>query len=118
MLLMCQTLTWEVLGPICIYIILLTEDFLSHLCTGIVTALTWPASLLAVASVIDNPWGVCLSRSAEVGKHLAQVLRSRQQVSKVLDGKVRWKKFLSSTPSSCSIWLSIYRLRESLLSGV
>uniref|UniRef100_A0A671QXL7 Transmembrane and coiled-coil domain-containing protein 4-like n=1 Tax=Sinocyclocheilus anshuiensis TaxID=1608454 RepID=A0A671QXL7_9TELE len=47
--------------------------------TGIVTALTWPASLLAVASVIDNPWGVCLSRSAEVGKHLAQVLRSRRQ---------------------------------------
>ncbi|KAA0706640.1 Transmembrane and coiled-coil domain-containing protein 4 [Triplophysa tibetana] len=31
---------------------------------GILTALTWPASLLAVASVIDNPWGVCLSRSA------------------------------------------------------
>uniref|UniRef100_A0A3B3S9V0 Transmembrane and coiled-coil domains 4 n=1 Tax=Paramormyrops kingsleyae TaxID=1676925 RepID=A0A3B3S9V0_9TELE len=47
--------------------------------SGIVTALTWPASLLAVASVIDNPWGVCLSRSAEVGKQLAQVLRSRQQ---------------------------------------
>ncbi|KAK2825414.1 hypothetical protein Q7C36_019341 [Tachysurus vachellii] len=47
--------------------------------SGIVTALTWPASLLAVASVIDNPWGVCLSRSAEVGKHLAQVLRSRHQ---------------------------------------
>ncbi|KAG9332736.1 hypothetical protein JZ751_014835, partial [Albula glossodonta] len=47
--------------------------------SGIVTALTWPASLLAVASVIDNPWGVCLSRSAEVGKHLAQVLRSREQ---------------------------------------
>ncbi|KAM9343209.1 transmembrane and coiled-coil domain-containing protein 4 [Pholidichthys leucotaenia] len=47
--------------------------------SGIVTALTWPASLLAVASVIDNPWCVCLNRSAEVGKHLAQVLRSRQQ---------------------------------------
>ncbi|KAJ8395134.1 hypothetical protein AAFF_G00035900 [Aldrovandia affinis] len=47
--------------------------------SGIVTALTWPASILAVASVIDNPWGVCLSRSAEVGKHLAQVLRSRHQ---------------------------------------
>uniref|UniRef100_A0A3Q0SH20 Transmembrane and coiled-coil domains 4 n=1 Tax=Amphilophus citrinellus TaxID=61819 RepID=A0A3Q0SH20_AMPCI len=29
--------------------------------------------------VIDNPWCVCLNRSAEVGKHLAQVLRSRQQ---------------------------------------
>ncbi|XP_063065008.1 transmembrane and coiled-coil domain-containing protein 4 isoform X2 [Engraulis encrasicolus] len=52
------------------------------LCSGkysIVTAMTWPVSLLAVASVIDNPWSVCLSRSAEVGKHLAQVLRSRQQ---------------------------------------
>uniref|UniRef100_A0A665VCB2 Transmembrane and coiled-coil domains 4 n=1 Tax=Echeneis naucrates TaxID=173247 RepID=A0A665VCB2_ECHNA len=47
--------------------------------SGIVTALTWPASLLAAASVIDNPWCVCLNRSAEVGKHLAQVLRRRQQ---------------------------------------
>ncbi|XP_078414173.1 transmembrane and coiled-coil domain-containing protein 4 isoform X1 [Cetorhinus maximus] len=47
--------------------------------SGIVTALTWPASLLTVANVIDNPWGVCLSRSAEIGKHLAQVLLSRQQ---------------------------------------
>lgn len=47
--------------------------------SGIVTALTWPASLLTVASVIDNPWGVCLNRSAEVGKHLAQILLSRQQ---------------------------------------
>uniref|UniRef100_A0ACB8EEZ5 Transmembrane and coiled-coil domain-containing protein 4 n=1 Tax=Sphaerodactylus townsendi TaxID=933632 RepID=A0ACB8EEZ5_9SAUR len=46
---------------------------------GIVTALTWPASLLTAASVIDNPWGVCLHRSAEVGKHLAQILLSRQQ---------------------------------------
>ncbi|NXG43026.1 TMCO4 protein, partial [Psilopogon haemacephalus] len=47
--------------------------------SGIVTALTWPTSLLTAASVIDNPWGVCLHRSAEVGKHLAQVLLSRQQ---------------------------------------
>lgn len=47
---------------------------------GIVAALTWPASLLAVANVIDNPWGVCLHRSAEVGKHLAHILLSRQQV--------------------------------------
>ncbi|XP_026576991.1 transmembrane and coiled-coil domain-containing protein 4 [Pseudonaja textilis] len=46
---------------------------------GIVTALTWPASLLAVAGVIDNPWGVCLHRSTEVGKHLAQILLSRRQ---------------------------------------
>nr|XP_020828782.1 transmembrane and coiled-coil domain-containing protein 4 isoform X2 [Phascolarctos cinereus] len=47
--------------------------------SGILTALTWPTSLLAVANVIDNPWGVCLRRSAEVGKHLAHVLLSRQQ---------------------------------------
>ncbi|KYO24549.1 transmembrane and coiled-coil domain-containing protein 4 [Alligator mississippiensis] len=47
--------------------------------SGIVTALTWPASLLTVANVIDNPWGVCLHRSAEVGKHLAHILLSRQQ---------------------------------------
>ncbi|XP_078281425.1 transmembrane and coiled-coil domain-containing protein 4 isoform X2 [Rhinoraja longicauda] len=47
--------------------------------SGIVTALSWPASLLTIANVIDNPWGVCLSRSAEVGKHLAHILLSRQQ---------------------------------------
>nr|XP_045754508.1 transmembrane and coiled-coil domain-containing protein 4 isoform X2 [Mirounga angustirostris] len=47
--------------------------------SGIVAALTWPASLLTVANVIDNPWGVCLHRSAEVGKHLAHILLSRQQ---------------------------------------
>ncbi|XP_073937263.1 transmembrane and coiled-coil domain-containing protein 4 isoform X3 [Castor canadensis] len=45
----------------------------------IVAALTWPASLLSVANIIDNPWGVCLHRSAEVGKHLAHILLSRQQ---------------------------------------
>ncbi|XP_015454441.1 transmembrane and coiled-coil domain-containing protein 4 isoform X3 [Pteropus alecto] len=47
--------------------------------SGIIAALTWPASLLSVANVIDNPWGVCLHRSAEVGKHLAHILLSRQQ---------------------------------------
>ncbi|XP_006883644.1 PREDICTED: transmembrane and coiled-coil domain-containing protein 4 [Elephantulus edwardii] len=47
--------------------------------SGIVAALTWPASLLSVANVIDNPWGVCLHRSAEVGKHLAHILLCRQQ---------------------------------------
>ncbi|XP_067384498.1 transmembrane and coiled-coil domain-containing protein 4 isoform X2 [Channa argus] len=60
----------------------LTIAVTGWLCSGkysILTALTWPASLLAAASVIDNPWCVCLNRSAEVGKHLAQVLRSRQQ---------------------------------------
>lgn len=57
---------------------------------GIVAALTWPASLLSVANVIDNPWGVCLHRSAEVGKHLAHILLSRQQVPRDGDGGVEW----------------------------
>lgn len=71
---------------------------------GIVTALTWPASLLAVASVIDNPWGVCLSRSAEVGKHLAQVLRSRQQVRRSTQTGPR-ERAPYQTALSCSyVW--------------
>ncbi|XP_043917730.1 transmembrane and coiled-coil domain-containing protein 4 isoform X2 [Protopterus annectens] len=47
--------------------------------SGIVTALAWPGSILTFSGVIDNPWGVCLNRSAEVGKHLAHLLLSRQQ---------------------------------------
>ena len=62
-----------------VFIVWFHELILSHW-AGILTALTWPASLLAAASVIDHPWCICLNRSAEVGKHLAQVLRSRQQV--------------------------------------
>ncbi|XP_045624014.1 transmembrane and coiled-coil domain-containing protein 4 [Procambarus clarkii] len=45
---------------------------------GIISAITWPSSLLTLASVIDNPWGVCCRRSAEVGKQLAEVLSQRQ----------------------------------------
>lgn len=47
--------------------------------SGIITAIAWPASLLTLASVIDNPWSVCIRRSGEVGKLLADVLMSRQQ---------------------------------------
>uniref|UniRef100_A0A8C5KTU3 Transmembrane and coiled-coil domains 4 n=1 Tax=Jaculus jaculus TaxID=51337 RepID=A0A8C5KTU3_JACJA len=47
--------------------------------SGIAAALSWPASLLGVANIIDNPWGVCLHRSMEVGKHLAHILLSRQR---------------------------------------
>lgn len=46
--------------------------------TGIISAITWPTSLLTLASVIDNPWGVCCRRSAQVGKQLAEVLIQRQ----------------------------------------
>ncbi|XP_076054281.1 transmembrane and coiled-coil domain-containing protein 4-like isoform X2 [Oratosquilla oratoria] len=45
---------------------------------GIISAITWPASLVTLASVIDNPWGVCCRRSAEVGRQLATVLLQRQ----------------------------------------
>ena len=41
-------------------------------------AVTWPAALLSISSVIDNPWSVCCRRSSEVGKELANVLRTRQ----------------------------------------
>ena len=41
-------------------------------------AVAWPAALLSIASVIDNPWSVCCRRSSEVGKQLAHVLLSRQ----------------------------------------
>lgn len=47
--------------------------------SGIMAAIAWPATLVTVANVIDNPWGVCIRRSAEAGKHLATVLMSREQ---------------------------------------
>ncbi|KAH8042133.1 hypothetical protein HPB51_021217 [Rhipicephalus microplus] len=47
--------------------------------SGLITAITWPATLVMVAGVIDNPWGVCNRRSAEVGRHLAEILLARQQ---------------------------------------
>ena len=42
-------------------------------------AFIWPQMLLGAANVIDNPWGVCLRRSAKVGELLAEVLMKRQQ---------------------------------------
>jgi len=45
---------------------------------GLLTAIAWPASLVSLSSIIDNPWGVCLRRSAQVGRHLAHVLLSKQ----------------------------------------
>ncbi|GMR39240.1 hypothetical protein PMAYCL1PPCAC_09435, partial [Pristionchus mayeri] len=44
---------------------------------GLVSAVAWPVALLGCASVLDNPWNVCIERSAEVGEHLAEVLLSR-----------------------------------------
>ncbi|XP_008560315.1 transmembrane and coiled-coil domain-containing protein 4 [Microplitis demolitor] len=56
-----------------------TQEALKYtILSGIMSAIAWPAALLSIASVIDNPWSVCCRRSSEVGKHLAHVLLSRQ----------------------------------------
>ncbi|KAG8171305.1 hypothetical protein JTE90_015530, partial [Oedothorax gibbosus] len=46
--------------------------------SGLLAAITWPATLITMAGVIDNPWGVCIRRSEQVGRHLAEVLLERQ----------------------------------------
>ncbi|XP_074107285.1 transmembrane and coiled-coil domain-containing protein 4 isoform X2 [Cotesia typhae] len=56
-----------------------TQEALKYtILSGIMSAIAWPAALLSIASVIDNPWSVCCRRSSEVGKHLAHVLLSRE----------------------------------------
>ncbi|EDO44956.1 predicted protein, partial [Nematostella vectensis] len=46
---------------------------------GIMSAIAWPMSVLKLGYLIDNPWGVCARRAAEVGKQLARVLVEREQ---------------------------------------
>jgi thioesterase domain-containing protein len=46
---------------------------------GVLSALAWPIVLVSASSVIDNPWNVMISRSAEVGSELAEVLIQRSQ---------------------------------------
>lgn len=46
---------------------------------GLISAIAWPTALLSMSNIIDNPWDCCLVRSVEAGKHLADVLMSRQQ---------------------------------------
>lgn len=46
---------------------------------GVMAAIAWPTALISMANILDNPWDVCIGRSAEAGKHLADVLMSRQQ---------------------------------------
>lgn len=55
-----------------------TEALKYTVLAGIITAVAWPASLISVAGVIDNPWSVCLQRSAQVGRQLAEVLIARE----------------------------------------
>uniref|UniRef100_A0ABM0GJC9 Transmembrane and coiled-coil domain-containing protein 4-like n=1 Tax=Saccoglossus kowalevskii TaxID=10224 RepID=A0ABM0GJC9_SACKO len=57
-----------------------TQEALKYtVLSGLLAALMWPATLLSVASVIDNPWGVAMQRSTEVGHQLADVIMSKQQ---------------------------------------
>uniref|UniRef100_A0A1I7Y4Q8 DUF726 domain-containing protein n=1 Tax=Steinernema glaseri TaxID=37863 RepID=A0A1I7Y4Q8_9BILA len=44
---------------------------------GLLTAVAWPVALISASSVLDNPWNVCVSRAAEVGEQLAEVLLNR-----------------------------------------
>lgn len=62
-----------------IAISLATQEALKYtVLGGLVNAIAWPAGILGLASVIDNPWGVCCRRSAQVGKVLAEVLLNRE----------------------------------------
>ncbi|XP_036369347.1 transmembrane and coiled-coil domain-containing protein 4 isoform X2 [Octopus sinensis] len=57
-----------------------TQEVLKYtILSGLLAAITWPRSLVSAAGVIDNPWSVCLRRSKEVGKQLAEVLLAREQ---------------------------------------
>ena len=47
---------------------------------GVMAAIMWPAALIGVAGVMDNPWSVCTHRTEMAGKQLAEVLLSRTQV--------------------------------------
>lgn len=53
------------------------QTLLETALAGLVSAVAWPVALMSVSSVLDNPWNVCVSRAAEVGEHLAEVLLSR-----------------------------------------
>ncbi|VDM81091.1 unnamed protein product, partial [Strongylus vulgaris] len=44
---------------------------------GLMAAVAWPVAILSCASVLDNPWNVCIARAAEVGEYLAEALLSR-----------------------------------------
>lgn len=60
------------------------EEAVKHtVLSGLVSAVAWPLAVLKVGYIIDNPWGVCASRAAEVGKHLATILMERHHVNVV-----------------------------------
>ncbi|KAI5755000.1 hypothetical protein M8J77_013236 [Diaphorina citri] len=55
-----------------------TQEALKYtILSGILSAIAWPSSLLALSSVIDNPWGVCCRRAVQVGQQLAEILLTK-----------------------------------------
>ncbi|XP_033764353.1 transmembrane and coiled-coil domain-containing protein 4-like [Pecten maximus] len=57
-----------------------TQEALKYtVLSGILSAITWPATLVSMAGVIDNPWSVCIQRATAVGRELAEVLLAREQ---------------------------------------
>uniref|UniRef100_H2YRX6 Transmembrane and coiled-coil domain-containing protein 4 n=1 Tax=Ciona savignyi TaxID=51511 RepID=H2YRX6_CIOSA len=59
-----------------IFVIKIMTKFILYFC--LIAAVAWPASIVSVAGVIDNPWSVCLQRSVQVGRQLAEVLLARE----------------------------------------
>ena len=49
---------------------------------SIMAAVALPAALVAAASVIDNPWGVCVAAAEAAGSELANALLERAQGSR------------------------------------
>ncbi|XP_065314667.1 transmembrane and coiled-coil domain-containing protein 4-like [Gordionus sp. m RMFG-2023] len=41
---------------------------------ALMASVSWPLTLVSLAGVIDNPWGVCFTRAREAGLELANVL--------------------------------------------
>lgn len=56
-----------------------TEALKTTILAGVISAVLWPSSLLSLANIIDLPWNVCLRRSEDVGRILAETLLCRQQ---------------------------------------
>jgi hypothetical protein len=56
-----------------------TEVLKQTVLSAVLAAVTWPATLLAAADIIDNPWNVCTNRAKQCGYMLADVLLSKKQ---------------------------------------
>ncbi|KAI4325797.1 hypothetical protein MLD38_031164 [Melastoma candidum] len=58
---------------------LMKQGAMMTVLSTLVTALAWPATLLAATSFIDSKWSIALDRSDKAGKLLADVLRKGLQ---------------------------------------